>query len=314
MKTQILLGAAFLFSALQIKAQTNNLIIFDQQGEPFYAIVNGVQQNATPQTNVKITGLNGNTFKVTVMFKDSSIPSIDKTAYFQDNGSEETYNVIIKKDGEHVLRFYGVVPIPQAPPPPTQNQNVVNYSSTPPLPPQNSTTVVQQTTTTTTTDGGMGNGSVTMNMGNGGVNMNTGSGVQQTTVITTTTTTSDGGMGNQQQQPPPPPMQDPPPGGSGGGCAYPMVHDDFESAKNSISQKDFEDTKLSLAKQIAGSNCLYSGQIRSIMQLFSFENSKLDFAKFAYSHCYDKSNYYKVNDAFTFDNSSKELNDYISNH
>ncbi len=295
-------GAAILLFAWQMNAQTNNLIIFDQQGEPFYAIVNGVQQNTTPQTNVKITGLSGNTCKVTVMFKDSLIPAINKTAYFQNNGTEETYDVIIKKDGEHVLRFQGVIDIPQTPPPSNSNQNVVAYNSAPP--PSNSTTVVQQTTTTTTTTSDPNQAAnISMSVNGNNVSMNTG-GVQQTTVVTTTTTT-DGGM----VQPPPPTqvVQAPP------GCV-PMMHDDYESAKNSISQKDFEDTKLSLAKQITSSNNLTAEQIRGIMKLFTFENSKLEYAKFAYSRCCDKSNYYKVDDAFEFDASTTELNNYIGSH
>jgi len=93
-----------------------------------------------------------------------------------------------------------------------------------------------------------------------------------------------------------------------------MPHDDYVNAKSSIASKDFEDTKLTVAKQIDGSNCMSAEQIRGIMKLFTFENSKLDFAKYAYAHCTDKANYFKVNDAFEFDNSSKELNDYISSH
>ncbi len=307
---RIFFGAAILISALQMNAQTNNLVIFDQQGEPFYAIVNGQRQNNAPQTNVKILGLTGNPVKVTVIFQDSTIPAITKNAYFQENGTEVTYNVIVKKDGEHVLRYNGVVNIPQAPPPPpppapVQQQQVI-VSNPPPPPPPTSTTVVQQTTTTTTTSDPNMVTSVNMNVGGAGVNMNVG-GVQQTTVVTTTTTT-DGGM---QQAPPPPVQQTPPPPPPPVGCVV-MNHEDYEDAKRSISGKDFEDTKLSMAKQITGANNLLAEQIRGIMKLFTFENSKLEFAKFAYSHCCDKSNYYKVNDAFEFDSSSTELNRYIS--
>lgn len=156
----------------------------------------------------------------------------------------------------------------------------------------------QTTTTTQQTTTMPGGGSVSITVGG-----NTST-TQQTTVTTTTTNTS-------QTQAPPLQQQQAP---AQGGCAYPMMHEDYESAKTSIAAKDFEDTKLTLAKQIAGSNCMSAEQIRGIMKLFSFENSKLDFAKFAYSHCCDKNNYYKVNDAFTFDSSSTELNNYISNH
>jgi len=304
--------------------QTNNLIVFDQQGEPFTAILNGVQQNATPQTNVKVTGLNANTYKLRLIFQDQNIPPIDKTVFYNEMGNEETMNVVIKKDGEHVLRYVSMVPLAQAAPA-DPNQTVIVYGAAPPPPAQpmggNTTTVTQQTTTTP--DGG----AVTMNMGGMNVGMNVtgmnGMATQQTTV-TTTTTTSSGDMGaynNAQQAPPPPPtyQQAPPPAYVDGyngpiGCPMPMTHGDYESAKSSIAAKDFENTKMDMAKQIVGSNCLTAEQVRGIMKLFTFENTKLDFAKFAYSHTYDKANYFKVNDAFQFDNSSTELSNYISAH
>jgi hypothetical protein len=48
------------------------------------------------------------------------------------------------------------------------------------------------------------------------------------------------------------------------------------------------------------------------MLLFTFENNRLDFAKFAYAYTFDTGNYYLVNDAFTFETSIDELNAYIS--
>jgi Domain of unknown function (DUF4476) len=160
----------------------------------------------------------------------------------------------------------------------------------------------QQTTTTTMPQ---------INMSINGQGVTT----QQTT-ITTTTTTTNGDMGQPQQAPPPPPQQQapPPPPPAQQGCVQPMMWNDYESAKKSISEKDFEDTKLTMAKQIVKANCMSAEQIRGIMKLFTFENNKLDFAKYAYDYCTDKGNYFKVNDAFTFDHSSQELNDYISNH
>lgn len=94
-------------------------------------------------------------------------------------------------------------------------------------------------------------------------------------------------------------------------CYSAMAPDAFAAAKNSISSKSFEDTKLTTAKQVAGSNCLSSNQVKEIMSLFSFEDSKLTFAKFAYNRVVDKNNYFMVNDAFTFSSSVDELNDFI---
>ncbi|HOV55752.1 MAG TPA: DUF4476 domain-containing protein, partial [Bacteroidales bacterium] len=92
----------------------------------------------------------------------------------------------------------------------------------------------------------------------------------------------------------------------------PMNPEDFASAKASISSKSFEDSKLTLAKQIAASNHLTSKQVKEIMQLFSFEDSKLDFAKYAYKFVYDPNNYYIVNDTFKFSSSIDELNEFIN--
>jgi hypothetical protein len=96
------------------------------------------------------------------------------------------------------------------------------------------------------------------------------------------------------------------------GCPYPMSYADFEQAKQSIRSKSFDESKLTIAKQIINTNCLLSSQVKEIMLLFSFEDTRLDLAKFAYGHTLDIGNYYKLNDAFTFESSIEELNRYIS--
>jgi hypothetical protein len=155
--------------------------------------------------------------------------------------------------------------------------------------------------------GGMGTGI--------NVNINDGMGngqVQQTTTVRHTTTTTSGGYA------PPPPAYNPPPppparpnynsGYSGRiGCPNPMNDGEFGNVLSSISRNDFENTKLSMAKQIIGSRCVTASQVRSVMQAFEFENSKLEFAKFAYRNTYDIDNYFMVNDAFEFENSKTDL-------
>jgi hypothetical protein len=98
-----------------------------------------------------------------------------------------------------------------------------------------------------------------------------------------------------------------------GNCPWPMSDSDFADAKSSIGSKDFEDSKLTLAKQVTKSNCLDSKQIKGIMNLFDFEDTKLEYAKFAYDYVYDVNNFYKVNDAFEFEMTIDELNEYIEN-
>ena len=50
-----------------------------------------------------------------------------------------------------------------------------------------------------------------------------------------------------------------------------------------------------------------------VCKLFSFEDSKVAFAKFAYSKTVDPNNYYKVANVFDFDADKQALNAFISN-
>ena len=96
-----------------------------------------------------------------------------------------------------------------------------------------------------------------------------------------------------------------------GNCTRSMDAASFGKAKQSISSKGFDDTRLSTAKQVAKANCLTTEQIIEIMKVFGFEDTRLDFAKYAYDYCFDQNNYYTVGEGFSFDSSTEELNEYI---
>ncbi len=221
---------------------------------------------------------------------------------------EWTYKIKKTKDGDLKLRVFGQTPIPvnYNPPP---DMYVMHYGQ--PAPPAN--TVTQTTVTTTTNPGMNGGASISIGTGMGGVNMNVNisdpnvnGGVSQTTTTTTsysqTNATDNGGYNNTQQQP------------SQQLCTYPMNGQDFRSAKATVTNASFEDTKLSTAKAILSSNCMSTGQVMEICKSFGFEGSKLDFAKFAYSKTTDPGNYFKVGQVFNFDASKTDLNNYISSH
>lgn len=87
---------------------------------------------------------------------------------------------------------------------------------------------------------------------------------------------------------------------------------DFASIKESISKESFNNTRLTITKQIlASKKCFSAVQIKEIVSLFDFEASKLEIAKYAYDYCIDKDNYYVINDAFSFSSSKTDLNEYI---
>lgn len=111
--------------------------------------------------------------------------------------------------------------------------------------------------------------------------------------------------------PQPRPNPSPKPKPTPSGC-FAMNEGDFQSALASIKKQSFNDTKMQVAKQITSSNCLTCSQIKEVMKLFSFESTKLDYAKYAYDFAYDKGNYYQINDGFSFSSSVDELSKYIS--
>lgn len=308
MKTVLLSMMLVAGLAIDMFAQGSNLIFFTPEGEQFYVIINGIRQNEEPQTNVKVTGLNGSA-KVKIIFADTELGEVDKNFFLDPVAPYEATCQIkyIEKKGEYAIKFFGQVPIAQAPPTPP-NTRVVAVNTTP-MPPISTTT-----TTTTTTTGGPGvTDRVSMNVGMMGVGMNVdvsvSDNISTTSSTTTTTTTTTGGVAPAPAQADHYVM----PGYNGPiGCPWPMSPVDFGSAKESIRTKTFEDSKLTIARQIFGSNCLTSGQVREIMNLFTYEDSKLEFAKFAYGHTFDLGNYFKVNDAFTYETSIDELNEFIN--
>jgi len=325
-----------IFSTVARSQTRTNLVFFSENGERFSIVINGILQNSKPETNIKITDLIQPTYKIKVLFENRDLGEIDKSLMFKQ-GTETNFCIRKNNKGEYVVRWVSDVPIEQAQLP-AANQNVIVYSDNPPQ----TTTTVSQTQTTTYSDAPQyqENGNVGMNinatMPGVNVSMNVegpASNMPSTTTnysTTTTTTTSTNGYSqnsysenNQNYRNEEHPQyhnesnhhhsNNPLPGYSGSiGCPNPMMPTEFDDVKRSISSKTFEDSKLTIAKQVIGANCLLCSQVKEIMLLFTFEATRLDLAKFAYKYTYDISNYYKLNDAFTFESSIDELNNYIN--
>ena len=96
------------------------------------------------------------------------------------------------------------------------------------------------------------------------------------------------------------------------GNCYAMPAKEFAALKASIEAKDFEDSKLTIAKQVVNKNCLAAMQIKELMDAFDHESTRLEFAKYAHKRCADPQNFHAVNDAFTFESSIEELDEYVS--
>lgn len=302
----------------------SSLTIFSEDGYRFYLILNGQKQNNVAMTNVRIDGLAQPQYAVKILFEDPSKPEISKNIPVVDPGTNDfadvTYKIKTNKDGELKMRYFSATPVvPNYVPP--ADVYVMHYGQPAPPPPpgMGGTTVTQTTVTQTTGTTGMGGANISVGGGMGGVNMNInisdpvlGGGTTTTTRTTTTTTSTDMGYSNgggYHDNPPPPP-----PPSRGNNCRFAMDASSFRSAKETVTKASFDETKLSTAKTILTSNCMSTDQVIAICNLFSFEASKLDFAKYAYERCTDRGNYFKVGNIFSFDASRTELNEYISGH
>lgn len=88
---------------------------------------------------------------------------------------------------------------------------------------------------------------------------------------------------------------------------------EFDQILSTIRKESFNSAKVTLAKQILRSKqCFTTIQVREMLRLFSFDDSRLEMAKFAYDFTTDPENYYMVADVFTFSSSREELMKYLA--
>jgi Domain of unknown function (DUF4476) len=91
----------------------------------------------------------------------------------------------------------------------------------------------------------------------------------------------------------------------------PVTEQSFSSIVQTLRREYSENSRLMLAKQIVDRNRFTSDQVKYMMQLFSFENNRLEIAKYAYRYTTDQRNYFVVYDALSHSNSKEQLADYI---
>lgn len=81
----------------------------------------------------------------------------------------------------------------------------------------------------------------------------------------------------------------------------------FQDLSLRMRNARFENDRLLIAKEYARNFPITSAQTADIMRMFSFESSRLHFARFAHRHVVDPQNYYIVYDAFSFSSSRHQL-------
>jgi hypothetical protein len=94
----------------------------------------------------------------------------------------------------------------------------------------------------------------------------------------------------------------------------PMSNSDFGTFRETLRRQPFETTRLAMAKQTIERNGVTTGMVGQLLELFSFDNNKLELAKFAYRYTTDKRNYYQLYDSFAYSRSREDLDEYIRNY
>lgn len=89
--------------------------------------------------------------------------------------------------------------------------------------------------------------------------------------------------------------------------------EEVERMYNTLKKESFDDTRLSMAKNMVASNNMAAHQIKRLAESFSFDKNKLSFLKYAYNHCIDRQNYYECVDVLIFSSDKEALLRYINN-
>lgn len=97
-----------LFSLLIVAfsmAQNSSLTVLNPSDHTFFVVLNGIRQNTTPQTNVKVSGLVTGSYEVKLIFADGKTGDIGKKLVLNESGD---YLATIVLKGKHPeLKFLG---------------------------------------------------------------------------------------------------------------------------------------------------------------------------------------------------------------
>lgn len=318
MKHLILL-LIFLVNGHFVNCQSSELTFFSENGELFYVILDGVRQNNNPSGNLKIDYLDRPNYRVKIIFDDANLEDINRNIFVQDVDNKSVHSVyMIYKNKKNKMdmkmsSFNEVKPKKES-----RNEEVIHYHKEE-WPLEKPNPRINRTPSNTESQDNFDIGinttgaKVKVNQNGQSTNINiqtpklddlmnmnfdplqennkTSETAKKYNPYETTTTTNNVTTKK---------------------CNFAMPSADFNAAVATLKKISFEETTLKTAKQISKKNCMSVQQIISIIKLFSFEESKLDFAIAAYDNCIDTNNYFKINEHFTFSSSSDSLNEFLN--
>ena len=85
----------------------------------------------------------------------------------------------------------------------------------------------------------------------------------------------------------------------------------FDKIKKAVKDQYYDQEKLVYAKVIVKDNWFIASQVTELCSLFSYDDAKLNMAKYAYDRCVDKGNYFNVTNVFYYSENKNELMRFI---
>ena len=306
---------AILFS-VGVFAQKSNLIVFNNTGQQFFVILNGIRQNSIPQTNVKVEGLNPTSYKVKIIFADGVTGDIDKNVYLEPN-MEYSAQVVIKSASKRSLKLYNMVALNASPY--GGNASVVTYRSSESVvysdqqvfgvttPPQTTGTVY--TPAKPNLPAGQAQQG-THTHADGTVHDHNHQPVKPTSP--TTHTHSDGTVHDHNHQP----VKATPVNGTAivnadGTLMCRSALDNVDYVISGIKDASFSSDQVAFVQEELALKCISSDQAYRIVNAFTFDGDRIKISKFCYDHMTDKANASKLLDLFSFSSSKDELRKYF---
>jgi hypothetical protein len=289
----LILTLLLLISFTSYSQNFYNIVVFSDDGEKFILFINGVQQNNEPQSNVQATNLTSQASSLRLEFTNLAYPVLKQNLYAEP-GYEHTMRVKKTKKKAIKLQYFGKTPLSN-----TSMGQPVNHGEF---------NVAEESTQTQTNSGTPSNNQTPSNENSVNViDINTGDNSAVVNIILPEN--SNPKYPNQNTTMP----VDNVSVTNSSNCLTPLNVASFESFKKLVQEKPFSETKLSTAKAGTKNACLTSEQIKSICDLFMIDNDKLEYAKFAYTYCFNKANYVSVSKSFKFTNTTKEFNNFLEN-
>lgn len=93
-----------------------------------------------------------------------------------------------------------------------------------------------------------------------------------------------------------------------------MSSADFRDLIQMIKKETFEETKLSILSDVAEKNYFTVDQVMELVEIFTFEDNKIEAAKTLYPRTVEKGKFYKVYSVFTYSSSKEELKKWIEEY